>query len=181
MSSELDGTTAVTSIVATDRAFAAIRADGSVVTWGDSSYGGDSSSVSSELDGTTAVTSITAASGLFGGAFAAIRADGSVVTWGNSTSGGDSSAVSSQLDGTTAVTTIYATGSAFAAFRTDGSVVTWGDSSYGKYLGYLKDFAETSTSYTGESNFCGKDFVGRVFCWGSSTTSIDPQLVGRQF
>ena len=31
------------------RAFAALKTDGSVVTWGYSSYGGDSSSVSSSL------------------------------------------------------------------------------------------------------------------------------------
>ncbi|MFM6672205.1 MAG: hypothetical protein ACKPJO_19070 [Dolichospermum sp.] len=37
-------------------AFAALKSDGSVVTWGDSSYGGDSSSVSSRL--TSGVTQI---------------------------------------------------------------------------------------------------------------------------
>ena len=36
----------VTSIFSTVYAFAALKEDGSVVTWGDSSYGGDSSSVS---------------------------------------------------------------------------------------------------------------------------------------
>ena len=74
-------------------AFAALRSDGSVVTWGSSSYGGDSSAVASQLNGTIDVTQIFST----GEAFAALRSDGSVVTWGNSNYGGDSSAVASQL------------------------------------------------------------------------------------
>jgi hypothetical protein len=62
-------------------AFAVIKADGSVVTWGDSRYGGDSSAVVSQIDGvdnSKDVVQIFSA----GSAFAALRADGSVVTWG---------------------------------------------------------------------------------------------------
>ncbi len=42
-------TSGVTQIFSTDYAFAALKSNGSVVTWGDSSYGGDSSSVASQL------------------------------------------------------------------------------------------------------------------------------------
>jgi hypothetical protein len=42
---KLDGTIDVTQVFSTGGAFAALRADGSVVTWGDSGYGGDSSAV----------------------------------------------------------------------------------------------------------------------------------------
>jgi hypothetical protein len=43
---KLDGTIDVTQVFSTDRAFAALRADGSVVTWGFSvPYGGNSSAV----------------------------------------------------------------------------------------------------------------------------------------
>ena len=38
-----------TEIVSTAQAFAGLKSDGSVITWGDSGYGGDSSSVASEL------------------------------------------------------------------------------------------------------------------------------------
>ena len=76
--------------------FAALKADGSVVTWGrgrDSIfgyvYGGDSSSVASELS--SGVSNIYSTNN----AFAALKADGSVVTWGNN--GGDSSSVASEL------------------------------------------------------------------------------------
>ena len=65
-------------------AFAAVRADGSVVSWGSSLFECNSS----------AIDSIQQASDR---AFAAILADGSVVTWGDAKFGGDSSAVREHL------------------------------------------------------------------------------------
>nr|WP_322685163.1 DUF4347 domain-containing protein [Nostoc sp. DedQUE07]MDZ8131330.1 DUF4347 domain-containing protein [Nostoc sp. DedQUE07] len=104
-------------------AFAALKEDGSVVTWGNSTYGGDSSSVTGQLaSGVTNISSTYYA-------FAALKEDGSVVTWGDSGFGGNSSAVSSQL--TSGVTNIFSTHIAFAALKSDGSVVTWGNSEYG--------------------------------------------------
>ena len=83
----------VQNIVSTDKAFAALLKDGSVVAWGDSTDGGDISAVSGKVvmgdTNSSAVTSISASSG----AFSAIKADGSVVTWGNSNLGGDSTSV----------------------------------------------------------------------------------------
>ena len=66
---------------------------GSVVAWGDSNDGGDSSSVSSQLQ--SGVVSIFSTDR----AFAAIKSDGSVVTWGYSSYGGDSSSVASSVIG----------------------------------------------------------------------------------
>jgi hypothetical protein len=74
----LDGTIDVTQLFSTYGAFAALRADGSVVTWGDAGYGGDSSAVATKLDGTIDVTQVFSTVV----AFTALRADGSVVTWG---------------------------------------------------------------------------------------------------
>ena len=71
-------------IQASDVAFAAILTGGSVVTWGDPEYGGDSRAVKDQLRG---VQQIQAA----GSGFAAIMTDGSVVTWGRDF-GGDSCA-----------------------------------------------------------------------------------------
>ena len=51
MASDLNGTVDVSKIYATNNAFAALRTDGKVVTWGYGSYGGDSSSVTSLIDG----------------------------------------------------------------------------------------------------------------------------------
>jgi hypothetical protein len=100
-----------------------LKEDGSVVTWGSSSYGGDSSTVASELsDGISSIYSTTYA-------FAALKEDGSVVTWGSSSYGGDSSTVASELsDG---ISSIYSNDHAFVALKEDGSVVTWGSSSWG--------------------------------------------------
>ena len=66
--------------------FAAILADGSVVTWGDPSSGGDSTAVQDQLRNVRQIQATV-------GAFNAILADGSVVTMGDRRYGGDSSAV----------------------------------------------------------------------------------------
>ena len=60
-------------IHATKRAFAAILADGSVVTWGSPAYGGDSSAVQHRLRNVRQVQATK-------GAFAAILSDLSIVT-----------------------------------------------------------------------------------------------------
>ena len=112
-------------------AFAALRSDGSVVTWGYSTYGGDSSAVTSALNGTNDVTQVFSTES----AFAALRIDGSVVTWGDGDYGGDSNAVANALNGSVDVTQVFSTAWAFAALRSDGSVVTWGDPSWGNHGG----------------------------------------------
>ena len=107
--------------LATYRAFAAILADGSVVTWGNPDYGGDSSEVQDQLKDVQQVQATY-------GAFAAILAHGSVVTWGKPDFGGDSSDVQDQLNDVQQVQAPYG---AFAAILADGSVVALrgGDSS----------------------------------------------------
>ena len=77
----------VETITATARAFAAKLKNGTVVTWGDVGYGGDSSAVQSELKDVETIYS-TLGSRQFG-AFAAKLANGRVVTWGYAGSGGD--------------------------------------------------------------------------------------------
>ncbi len=77
---QLDGTIDVSKVYANQTGFAAVRVDGSVVTWGSRT---DNSTVAKQLDGTIDVTSIISNDN----AFAAIRVDGSVVTWGPTLSG----------------------------------------------------------------------------------------------
>ena len=55
-----------------------LREDGSVITWGNADYAGDSSSVADELSGDIDVIEIIPA--LF--SYSAIREDGSVISWG---------------------------------------------------------------------------------------------------
>ena len=98
----------------TDRAFALVKADESVVTWGDEFYGGDSSAVRRQLVDVIHVYSTDCA-------FAAVKADRTVVTWGDEDMGGASTVVREQLE---EVSYVYSTRLAFAALKADGGVVT---------------------------------------------------------
>jgi alpha-tubulin suppressor-like RCC1 family protein len=108
-------------------AFAALRYDGTVVTWGDVEAA-NSSAVANEL---------TNVKDIFHNdfAFVALKEDGSVVAWGDPIRGGDISQISQQLIN---VEKIYATTSAFAALKSDGSVITWGDPDEGGDSSQLK-------------------------------------------
>ena len=79
----------VQQVQASQEAFAAILADGSVVTWGSPFVNGGSFAVQDQLKGVQQVQATS-------GAFAAILPDGLVVTWGTLDCG-DSSAVTAQL------------------------------------------------------------------------------------
>ncbi|CAE8649001.1 unnamed protein product, partial [Polarella glacialis] len=73
------------------QAFAAIKADGSVVAWGDAGSGGGSSSVADKLQEGVIKVAVNMS------AFAALKEDGSVVTSGSGAFGGDSSSVADKL------------------------------------------------------------------------------------
>ena len=63
-------------IQATESAFAAIKADGTVITWGHPFYGGDSDAVRDQLVDVQHIQATDFA-------FAAIKDDGTVITWGD--------------------------------------------------------------------------------------------------
>jgi hypothetical protein len=73
----------VQQVQVTELAFAAIRADGSVVTWGAPHAGGDSSAVQDQLKNVQQVQATSMV-------FAAILTGESVVTWGAPSAAGDS-------------------------------------------------------------------------------------------
>jgi hypothetical protein len=143
-------------------AFAALKSDGSVVTWGDQANGGNSSSVANQL--ANAVSQIT--SNYY--AFAALKGDGSVITWGHSFYGGSSSSVASQLS--SGVTRIASTGSAFAALKSDGSVVSWGNSNAGGNSSSVASLLSSGVSkiFATELAFAALKADGSVVTWGSS-------------
>ncbi|MDX7900525.1 hypothetical protein [Aeromonas media] len=177
------GSEPITSVVGR-HARAALRQDGSVVTWGEVSNGGDSSSVASQLNGDIPVVQVV----LNYGAGAALRADGAVVTWGSSSSGGDSSAVASLLNGSIPVVSLMTGQSVIVALRADGSLVTWGNSTYGG------DSSSVASQLNGDipvvSVTCN-DYScaalrrnGSVVTWGNATyggdsSSVASQLDGR--
>ena len=76
VSSELSGEIDVVKIIDNYTSYAAIREDGSVVSWG-FDWDGDFSNVTSQLSGEIDVIDIVGSTF----AFAAIREDGSVETW----------------------------------------------------------------------------------------------------
>ncbi|MFM8526277.1 MAG: RCC1 domain-containing protein, partial [Cyanobacteriota bacterium] len=150
----------VTQIFSNQGAFAALKADGSVVTWGDGGTGGNSSGVAGQLS--SGVTQIY--SNYY--AFAALKADGSVITWGSSTQGGDSSGVASKIS--SGVTEIFSKDYAFAALKADGSVVTWGDLDFG---GNSSGVASRLSSGVTQIFSTGRSFAalkadGSVVTWG---------------
>ncbi|MDZ8140451.1 MAG: DUF4347 domain-containing protein [Nostoc sp. DedQUE04] len=155
-------------------AFAALKEDGSVVTWGNSTYGGDSSSVTGQLaSGVTNISSTYYA-------FAALKEDGSVVTWGDSGFGGNSSAVSSQL--TSGVTNIFSTHIAFAALKSDGSVVTWGYSTNGGDSSTVSSQLASGVTniFSTDTAFAALKSDGSVVTWGYSTNGGDSSTVSSQ-
>ena len=112
-----------TEFFSTERAFAALKPNGMVITWGSPSFGGNSTEIVDELScGVVKVFSTQSA-------FAALKADGSVVTWGDPSAGGNSALVASQLTGS--VKDIFSTERAFVAVKEDDSLVAWGDRLHG--------------------------------------------------
>lgn len=102
-------------------AFAAIRSDRTVVTWGNQEAGGDSRAVQEKLQNVQQIQATLRA-------FAAICDDGGIVSWGDPDFGGDASKVQCRLHN---VESLVATTSAFAAILIDGSIVVWGDPANG--------------------------------------------------
>ena len=101
-------------IVGHDNAFAIVKPNGGVVTWGNAYWGALGVTVREAI--ASDVREVTASRG----AFAAVKADGSVVTWGESEFGGESSAVQEAL--ASDVLQVVSTDRAFAALKANGSV-----------------------------------------------------------
>ena len=160
-------------IQATDSAFAAILADGSVVCWGHANRGGDSSCVNRKLRGVQQIQATDSA-------FAAILADGSVVCWGHENRGGDSSCVNRKLRG---VQQIQATDSAFAAILADGSVVCWGDEIRGgdsSCVNRALIVRGAQQIQATDSAFAAILADGSVLCWGHENRGGDSSYMNRK-
>ncbi|CAE7264695.1 unnamed protein product [Symbiodinium sp. KB8] len=156
---------------ANDGAFAAILADGSVVTWGSPACGGDSSSVQHQLKGVKHIAT-TARS------FAALLQDGSVVTWGSHPLGGDSSAVQAQL---CHVQQIHGSAGAFAAIKDDGSVVTWGSGNHGAWSCHVENQLRDVRHIEATSGaFAALLQSGSVVTWGAKNCGGDSRAVQAQ-
>ncbi|MEB3317088.1 MAG: Calx-beta domain-containing protein [Cyanobacteriota bacterium] len=154
-------------------AFAALRGNGSVITWGDPTYGGDSTAVAAKLSsGVVQIFSNQQA-------FAALKSDGSVVTWGYPIAGGEpvvygfnpgngrfevQSSIASRL--VSGVKQIFSSSSAFAALKNDGSVVCWGYAASGGSAN-LSALSSGVTQIISTNNaFAALKNDGSVVTWG---------------
>lgn len=180
MVAALNGAIDVVQVYANGIAYAALRADGSVITWGTGDGGGNSSAVSAALNGDIDVIQIYSN----GYAFAALRIDGSLITWGYASRGGDSSAVGSALNGDIDVIQVYSSGTAFAALRSDGSVITWGYPSGGgdssAVAGALDGNVDVIQVSSGANAFAALRADGSVITWGDSDRGGDSSSVAIQ-
>lgn len=155
-------------------AFAVLRRDGSVISWGHPDYGGDSSGVDFDgPDDNLTVQQIFSNNS----AFAALRSDGSVVSWGISDYGGNSTGV--DFDGPSddlTIRQIFSGTADFVALRSDGSAVSWGY--------YTSIAADNSTPLilngrtirqvvSGETAFAALCSDGSVVSWGSNNYGGD--------
>eukprot|EP00659_Diplonema_papillatum_P005646 gene5646-8611_t len=159
----------VSDIAMTDTAVAALRIDGSVVTWGDLGYGGNSTSVAEELSGS--VVSVAGTSQ----AFAALKEDGSVVTWGKRSAGGESTSVAALLQG---VAGVGANQNSFFALKKSlkggYAVVAWGGFNGGCCGGNSTSVAglissDVAAVYASQDMFAAELRTGRLVSWGSAT------------
>ncbi len=137
-------------------AYAALKSDGSVVSWGDGDYGGDATGTTTATNHSLADLNADGVADLlesgvvevFGGrySFSALKNDGSVVSWGHRRYGGDQTQASGDsqtmplpdlnTNGVadlleSQVVKIYATYRAYCALKSDGSIVAWGEDNEG--------------------------------------------------
>lgn len=167
------------SIASTESAFAALREDGSVVTFGTPNFGGDSSDVAGELR----FGVVTVAATLY--SFAALRQDGSVLTWGDDGCGGDCSEVAPHLS--SGVVSIASTDYAFTALKEDGSTITWGAEQLGGDNTAVEQYLRSGVVFVAgtEGAFAALRSDGTVVTWGDgdrggdSSGVVDQLSVGR--
>jgi alpha-tubulin suppressor-like RCC1 family protein len=130
----------------------------SIVTWGNSFYGGTHSG------NITDVIAI-AATNL---AFAAIKKDRSVVVWGDAGSGGSTAVPGPDVSGQLVnVVAIAAAGSAFAALKLDKTVVTWGFSIGGGNSSSVT-LTQVDAIAASANAFAALKQNGSVVAWGLS-------------
>lgn len=146
----------VQCIYSSSRAFAALKMAGSVQTWGQAAFGGDSKSVREHLLGNIRTIYST------DGAFAALKMCGAVVSWGDQ-NGACNKSVWSQLSD---VQRIYSTASAFAALKTGGAVVTWGDGPTGGQSPWDQLLKNVKAVFSTNAAFAALKDDGSVVTWG---------------
>ena len=154
------------------RSFAAIKSDGSIVSWGSVSTDGDE-----EIKRFTESGSFLQ---IFSNrhAFAAVRSDGKLITWGNGGRGGEKRAAKDDLQ--EGVERVFSTRRSFSALKSDGSVVSWGEKNEGGDNSLVVDqlgSGVVNLFSTGTSMAALKS-DGSVVTWGLSTEDPRSESLG---
>ena len=157
-------------------AFAMLKSDGALVTWGQAEFGGYSGDLAL---GDFKITQIYANNYAFAalGHNSATGEQGQVLTWGNYYYGANSGAVAAELHD---IKQIYSNYGAFAALRSDGAIITWGSIEGGERLIASRASQIYSTGYA----FAAVLDDGSVTAWGSpyygaDTSAVATKLDGR--
>ena len=173
-----DVTSNVIDIVSTYRAFAALKADGSVVTWGHSSSGG--SQIASNNNVEELLTSNVKKIYSNKEAFCALKKDRTVVCWGNQSYGGNSETNKSGGE-LKDVVKVFSHRYGFMALKSDKTVITWGNvnskidhATYGvngsqhNNTTALTTLTDVLEIYAGESHdmYCAIKTDGSLVRWG---------------
>ena len=138
-----------TKLYSNKAAFAILKANGSIETWGHSYFGGKDAPAGR---GYTKIYSTDRA-------FAALKANGSIKVWGNPNSGGVNAPAGKRY------TKIYSNRRAFAALTRNGSIKVWGNPHFGgkkapRGRGYTK-------IYSTDSAFAALTRNGSIKVWGN--------------
>jgi alpha-tubulin suppressor-like RCC1 family protein len=153
----------VKNIYSTDYAFAALKNDGSVITWGDFNYGGNSDTVKEHLQ--SDIKKIY--SGQF--IFAALKNDGSIITWGRKENAIKPNAnklfrLTPPPDNLDLVKRCFSFAGG-AALKNNGSVIAWG---YLDNFVPIKKYLQSNVRniYSNNFAFAALKNDGSVITWG---------------
>ncbi len=159
--------TEISEIYSTEEAFAALKTDGTVVTWGRDYQGGDSSKV--DLTDIKQVYSNNSA-------FAALKNNGTVVTWGSALYGGNGTVATWESNARiiysnpvdlTNIVEVFSTSRAFAGLKTDGTMVTWGEDIYGGDSSMV-ELTNITKAYGNQFSFAAMTKDSSLVTWGDS-------------
>ena len=157
----------VKDIVPSQEGFAALKKDGSVVTWGSAQY----------LDSAPLKNQLTNVKEIVGGAygFAALKEDKTVVAWGNGDNNYAFDRVKNQLR---SVKKVYRTILAFGALKEDGSFITWGKRDLGGDSSSAHiPLTNIAQVFTVDRAFGVLTKDGRMTAWGSGIPDEKGSLV----
>lgn len=140
-------------------AIAALRSDGSVVTWGGEYVGGNSSSVAQNL--THGVVDVYSNKW----AMVALKQDGGVIVWGDPWSGGNMTALPVFVS--SGVRKLFWNQGAWAALMQDTGVFTWGDVYSGGNADSVQNLLQhVVTVVPADYAFAALKSDGTVVAWG---------------